>query len=127
MDALLSGRNIRSINVKNSQGKTALHFACAEGHDRVVEQLLKLGATVGRWVPCFCLLLMYQKTSVCLTSIEGNIIDDNRYFSCRHLKCFLPITKQLARSCYVGSVGHGRLKNRKNSVGQLLKDSLDGV
>ena len=28
--------------------KTALHFACAEGHDRVVEQLLKLGATAGR-------------------------------------------------------------------------------
>ncbi|XP_068728378.1 transient receptor potential cation channel subfamily A member 1-like [Montipora capricornis] len=47
VDALLSGRNIRSINVKNSQGKTALHFACAEGHDRVVEQLLKLGATAG--------------------------------------------------------------------------------
>ena len=49
VDALLAGRNIRSINVKNNQGKTALHFACAEGHDRVVEQLLKLGATVGRW------------------------------------------------------------------------------
>ena len=48
VDALLAGRNIRSINVKNNQGKTALHFACAEGHDRVVEQLLKLGATVGR-------------------------------------------------------------------------------
>ena len=48
VDALLSGRNIRSINVKNNQGKTALHFACAEGHDRVVEHLLKLGATVQR-------------------------------------------------------------------------------
>ncbi|XP_073259168.1 transient receptor potential cation channel subfamily A member 1-like [Porites lutea] len=46
VDALLSGRNVRSINVKNNQGKTALHFACAEGHDQVVELLLKLGATV---------------------------------------------------------------------------------
>lgn len=48
VDALLSGRNVRSINVKNNQGKTALHFACAEGHDQVVELLLKLGATVQR-------------------------------------------------------------------------------
>jgi len=46
VEALLSGRNIRSINLKNSQGKTALHFACVEGHDRVVELLLNLGATV---------------------------------------------------------------------------------
>ena len=46
VEALLSGRNIRSINLKNSQGKTALHFACVEGHDRVVERLLNLGATV---------------------------------------------------------------------------------
>ena len=43
---LLSGRNIRSINLKDNQGKTALHFACVEGHDPVVELLLKLGATV---------------------------------------------------------------------------------
>lgn len=48
VDALLSGRNVRSINLKNNQGKTALHFACAEGHDQVVELLLKLGATVQR-------------------------------------------------------------------------------
>ena len=48
VDALLSGRNVRSINRKNNQGKTALHFACAEGHDQVVELLLKLGATVQR-------------------------------------------------------------------------------
>ncbi|XP_067028260.1 transient receptor potential cation channel subfamily A member 1-like [Acropora muricata] len=46
VDALLSGRNVRSINVKNSEGKTALHFACAEGHNRVAEHLLKLGAAV---------------------------------------------------------------------------------
>ncbi|KAJ7373028.1 Transient receptor putative cation channel sub A member 1, partial [Desmophyllum pertusum] len=43
---LLTGRNIRSINLKNNQGKTALHFACVEGHDTVVELLLTLGATV---------------------------------------------------------------------------------
>ena len=48
VDALLSGRNVRSINVKNNQGKTALHFACVEGHDQVVELLLKLSATVQR-------------------------------------------------------------------------------
>ena len=48
VDALLSGRNVRSINVKNNQGKTALHFACVEGHDQVVELLLKLCATVQR-------------------------------------------------------------------------------
>lgn len=48
VDALLSGRNVRSINVKNSEGKTALHFACAEGHNRVAEHLLKLGAAVER-------------------------------------------------------------------------------
>ena len=48
VDALLSGRNVRTINVKNNQGKTALHFACVEGHDQVVELLLKLGATVQR-------------------------------------------------------------------------------
>ncbi|KAJ7388133.1 Target of rapamycin complex 2 subunit avo2, partial [Desmophyllum pertusum] len=46
VEVLLSGRNIRSINLKDSQGKTALHFACAEGHDTVVELLLTLGATV---------------------------------------------------------------------------------
>ncbi|XP_078354215.1 transient receptor potential cation channel subfamily A member 1-like [Oculina patagonica] len=46
VEALLSGRNISSINLKDSQGKTALHFACVEGHDRVVELLLNLGATV---------------------------------------------------------------------------------
>ncbi|XP_078354244.1 transient receptor potential cation channel subfamily A member 1-like [Oculina patagonica] len=46
VEALLSGRNISSINLKDSQGKTALHFACVEGHDRVVEILLNLGATV---------------------------------------------------------------------------------
>ncbi|KAL9951616.1 hypothetical protein ACROYT_G044315 [Oculina patagonica] len=46
VEALLSGRNIRSLNLKDSQGKTALHFACVEGHDRVVELLLNLGATV---------------------------------------------------------------------------------
>ena len=44
--ALLTDRNIRSINLKDCQGKTALHFACVEGHDRVVEILLNLGATV---------------------------------------------------------------------------------
>ncbi|KAL9951394.1 hypothetical protein ACROYT_G044048 [Oculina patagonica] len=46
VEALLSGRNIRSLNQKNSNGLTALHFACIEGHDRVVELLLSLGATV---------------------------------------------------------------------------------
>ncbi|KAJ7328195.1 Transient receptor putative cation channel sub A member 1 [Desmophyllum pertusum] len=46
VEVLLSGRNIRSINLKDSQGKTALHFACAEGHDTVVELLLTLGAAV---------------------------------------------------------------------------------
>ncbi|KAL9951628.1 hypothetical protein ACROYT_G044329 [Oculina patagonica] len=44
VEALLSGRS--SINLKDSQGKTALHFACVKGHDRVVELLLNLGATV---------------------------------------------------------------------------------
>ncbi|CAH3129498.1 unnamed protein product, partial [Pocillopora meandrina] len=46
VEVVLTGRKIRSINLKGNQGKTSLQFACAEGHDKVVELLIKLGACV---------------------------------------------------------------------------------
>lgn len=44
--ALMDNQNVKIINLRNSQGKTALHFACSEGHDHTVETLLRLGATI---------------------------------------------------------------------------------
>nr|XP_058961980.1 transient receptor potential cation channel subfamily A member 1-like [Pocillopora verrucosa] len=46
VEVVLTGRKTRSTNLKDNQGKTSLQFACAEGHDRVVELLIKLGACV---------------------------------------------------------------------------------
>ncbi|XP_048588350.1 transient receptor potential cation channel subfamily A member 1 isoform X2 [Nematostella vectensis] len=48
VDDLLVGRNVRMINLKNNHGKTPLHFAAGEGHDKVVELLLDRGATIDR-------------------------------------------------------------------------------
>ncbi|XP_031567523.1 transient receptor potential cation channel subfamily A member 1-like isoform X2 [Actinia tenebrosa] len=45
---LLVGRNVRMINLQNNQGKTPLHFAAGEGHEKVVELLVERGATVER-------------------------------------------------------------------------------
>ena len=44
--ALMDNQNVKIVNLGNSQGKTALHYACSEGHDRAVETLLRLGAVV---------------------------------------------------------------------------------
>ncbi|KXJ05296.1 Ankyrin repeat domain-containing protein 27, partial [Exaiptasia diaphana] len=46
---LLVGRNVRMINLKNNEGKTPLHFAAGEGHEKVVELLIERGATVERY------------------------------------------------------------------------------
>lgn len=48
VEALMDNQNVKIINLGNSQGKTALHFACADGHDQTTEALLRLGATIGR-------------------------------------------------------------------------------
>jgi len=48
VEALMENQNVKIINLKNSQGKTALHFACTEGHDYTAEALLKLGAVIER-------------------------------------------------------------------------------
>ena len=37
----------------------------------------------------------------CLTYIEGNIIEDNRYYFCRNLKCFLPMTISIWRDLLI--------------------------
>ncbi|XP_020624682.1 transient receptor potential cation channel subfamily A member 1-like [Orbicella faveolata] len=78
VEALLSGRNIRSINLKNSQGKTALHFACVEGHDRVVELLLNLGATVEKD--------HNDRTALHIAAIRGSK-QCGQYILQRHPKC----------------------------------------
>ena len=44
-------QNARILNLQNSHGRTALHYACSEGHDLSAETLLKLGATIERYVP----------------------------------------------------------------------------
>ena len=49
IDKLMDRQNARILNLQNSQGKTALHYACSEGHDLPTEALLKLGATVERY------------------------------------------------------------------------------
>ncbi|XP_022786608.1 transient receptor potential cation channel subfamily A member 1-like [Stylophora pistillata] len=46
IEKLMDRQNARILNLQNSQGKTALHFACTEGHDRSAEVLLRLGATI---------------------------------------------------------------------------------
>lgn len=50
VEALMENQNVKIINLKNSQGKTALHFACTEGHDYTAEVLLKLGADIERYI-----------------------------------------------------------------------------
>lgn len=45
----MDNQNSKIINMQNSQGKTALHFACSEGHDYTAETLLKLGAVIERY------------------------------------------------------------------------------
>lgn len=46
IEKLMDRQNARILNLQNSQGKTALHFACMEGHDLSAEVLLRLGATI---------------------------------------------------------------------------------
>ena len=43
-------QNARILHLQNSQGRTALHFACSEGNDLTTDVLLKLGATVEKYV-----------------------------------------------------------------------------
>ena len=37
------------MNLQNNQGKTALHFACHEGHEQIAQLLLVEGATIERY------------------------------------------------------------------------------
>lgn len=53
IDKLMDRQSARILNLQNSQGKTALHYACSEGHDISTEALLKLGATVERYLCVF--------------------------------------------------------------------------
>lgn len=48
VEALMENQHVKIINLLNSQGKTALHFACSEGHDSTAEVLLRLGAVIER-------------------------------------------------------------------------------
>lgn len=50
IEKLMDRQNARILNLQNSQGKTALHFACMEGHDLSAEVLLRLGATIEKYV-----------------------------------------------------------------------------
>lgn len=50
VEALMDNQNAKIINMQNSQGKTALHFACSEGHDYTAETLLRLGAVIERYI-----------------------------------------------------------------------------
>ena len=44
-------QNARILNLQNSHGRTALHYACSEGNDLTTESLLNLGAIVEKYVP----------------------------------------------------------------------------
>ncbi|XP_073259061.1 transient receptor potential cation channel subfamily A member 1-like [Porites lutea] len=48
VEALMENQHVKIINLLNSQGKTALHFACAAGHNSTAEVLLRLGAVIER-------------------------------------------------------------------------------
>ena len=48
-ERLLKKRNVRMMNLQNNQGKTALHFACHEGHEQIAQLLLVEGATIERY------------------------------------------------------------------------------
>ena len=48
-ERLLKKRNARTMNLQNNQGKTALHFACYEGHEKIAQLLLVGGATIERY------------------------------------------------------------------------------
>ena len=44
----MDNQNVKIINLRNSQGRTALHFACSGGHDQTTEALIRMGATIDR-------------------------------------------------------------------------------
>ena len=44
----MDNQNAKIINLRNNRGRTALHFACAGGHDHATEALLRMGATIDR-------------------------------------------------------------------------------
>jgi len=48
VDKLMERQNARILNLQNSHGRTALHYACSEGNDLTTESLLNLGAIVER-------------------------------------------------------------------------------
>jgi len=48
VEALMDNQNAKIINLRNNHGRTALHFACAGGHDHATEALLRMGATIDR-------------------------------------------------------------------------------
>lgn len=48
IEKLMDRQNARILNLQNSIGRTALHYACSEGNDLSTETLLNFGATVER-------------------------------------------------------------------------------
>ncbi|KAL9951427.1 hypothetical protein ACROYT_G044086 [Oculina patagonica] len=65
VEALMDNQNVKIINMRNSQGKTGLHFACSEGHDYTTEALLRLGATIDRD--------QHERTPLHLAAIKGSL------------------------------------------------------
>ena len=52
MVKLMDRQNARILNLQNSHGRTPLHYACLEGNDLTTDALVKLGATVERYIHC---------------------------------------------------------------------------
>lgn len=48
IEKLMERQNPRILNLQNSAGRTALHYACSQGHDLTTETLLNFGATAER-------------------------------------------------------------------------------
>lgn len=49
IEKLMERQNPRILNLQNSAGRTALHYACSQGHDLTTETLLNFGATAERY------------------------------------------------------------------------------
>ena len=63
------------MNLQNNQGKTALHFACHEGHEQIAQLLLVEGATIER---CFSdKLFLWQ---ILRKGDESNVHRESEFF-----------------------------------------------
>jgi len=65
VEALMDNQNAKIINLRNNRGRTALHFACAGGHDHATEALLRMGATIDRD--------QNERTPLHLAAIKGSL------------------------------------------------------